>query len=138
MAKLIETLQPNRVTAPVLFIGTGGIGSKIVRGVADRALHDDNSNLRFVIMDTDVNDISKTDKGANIIAIQTSSTATIETYLKNDKVAKNFWFPENRMLDSKPVSEGAGQVRAISRLALNACIKEGKIVKLYSWIIYGA
>ncbi len=134
MARLQEKVQMNKVNAPVIFIGCGGIGSKIIKGVADRALHDDNSNLRFVVMDTDVNDISKVDKGANIIAVQTSSTATIENYLKNDKEAKNKWFPVNKMLDPKPVSEGAGQVRAISRLALNATIKQGNIMKLYNAI----
>ena len=134
MGKMLETLQPNIVNAPVLFVGCGGIGSKIIRGVADRALHDDNTLLRFVCLDTDVNDILTIDKGANIRSVQTSSTSTIETYLKNDRTAKNEWFPENKMLDSKSVSEGAGQVRAISRLALNATIKEGKIIELYEAI----
>lgn len=134
MAKLQETVQQNKVNAPVIFIGCGGIGSKIIKGVADRALHDDTSNLRFVVMDTDVNDISNVDKGANIISVQTSSTATIENYLKNDEEARTKWFPVNKMLDSKPVSEGAGQVRAISRLALNATIKQANIIKLYSAI----
>lgn len=134
MGKLIETVQANSVNAPVLFVGCGGIGSKIIKGVADRALHDDNTLLRFVCMDTDVNDIINVDKGANVRSVTTSSTATIETYLKNDKIAKNYWFPENKMLDSKSVSEGAGQVRAISRLALNATIKEGRIIELYNAI----
>ena len=134
MSKLVEVVQPNVVNAPVLFVGCGGIGSKIIKGVADRALHDDNSMLRFVCMDTDVNDILSINKGANIRAVATSSTATIETYLKNDKIAKEKWFPGNKMLDSKPVSEGAGQVRAISRLALNATIKEGGIIELYNAI----
>lgn len=134
MSKLVEHVQANVVNAPVLFIGCGGIGCKIIKGVADRALSDDNSLLRFICMDTDVNDILNVDKSANIKAIQTSSTATIETYLKNDKDAKNSWFPENKMLDSKPVSEGAGQVRAISRLAMSAVIKEGRIIDLYSTI----
>ena len=134
MARIKENLEKNVVNAPVLFVGCGGIGSKIIKGVADRALHDDNTLLRFVCMDTDVNDILNVDKGANVRSVQTSSTATIETYLKNDKIAKNYWFPENKMLDSKSVSEGAGQVRAISRLALNATIKEGRIVELYNAI----
>ena len=134
MPRLKETVQKNQVNAPVIFIGCGGIGSKIIAGVAHRAIHDDTSNMRFVVMDTDVNDISKVDKGANIIAVQTSSTATIENYLKNDEESKTKWFPVNKMLDSKPVSEGAGQVRAISRLALNATIKQGKIMDLYNAI----
>lgn len=129
-----EKVQSNKVNAPILFIGVGGIGSKIVKGVAERALKDDTSNIRFVVMDTDVNDLLTVNKGAEIVAIQTSSTSSVESYLKNDKDAKYGWFPENKMMDSKTVSEGAGQVRAISRLALNDIIKNGKIHKLYKAI----
>ncbi len=129
-----EKIQPNKVNAPTLFIGVGGIGSKIIKGVHDRSRNDDTSNIRFVVMDTDVNDLISVDDGAEIVAIQTSSTSSVESYLKNDKEAKRHWFPENKMLDSKTVSEGAGQVRAISRLALNDIIKNGKINKLYNAI----
>ncbi len=129
-----EKVQANKVNAPILFVGVGGIGSKIIKGVADRAVRDDTSNIRFVVMDTDVNDLLSVNKGAEITAIQTSSTSSVENYLKNDKDAKHNWFPENKMLDSKTVSEGAGQVRAISRLALNDIIKSGKIHSLYKAI----
>lgn len=129
-----ENLQPNRSNAPILFIGEGGIGSKIVAGVARRAIKDDTSNIRFVIMDTDANDIKTVAGGAEIIPIQTSSTRTVSNYLKNDANASQNWFPVNEMLKDKPVSEGAGQIRAISRLALNDIIKDGRIQKLYSAI----
>lgn len=129
-----EKLQPNRVNAPIIFIGEGGIGSKIIKGVADRCVRDDTSNVRFVVLDTDANDLISVNKGAEIIPIQTSSTSTVEHYLKNDPEAKNTWFPENKMMDSKSVSEGAGQVRAISRLAINDVIKSGAIQKLYKAI----
>ena len=129
-----EKIQPNKVNAPVLFIGVGGIGSKIIKGINKRCMGDDTSNIRFLVMDTDVNDLLKVNDGANVIAVQTSSTSTVEDYLKNDVDAREGWFPENKMLDSKAVSEGAGQVRAISRLALNATIKQGTIHKLYKAI----
>ena len=38
------------------------------------------------------------------------------------------------MLNDKVVSEGAGQVRAISRLALNDIVKNGRIRRLYEAI----
>lgn len=129
-----EKIQPNKVNAPTLFIGVGGKGSEVIKGVADRAVGDDTSNIRFVVMDTDVNDLISVNKGTEIIAIQTSSTSSVGNYLENDKEAKNDWFPENKMLDSKMVSEGAGQVRAISRLAINDIIKNGRIQKLYKAI----
>lgn len=129
-----ENIQANKVNAPILFIGLGGVGSDIVKGVAERAINDDTSNIRFVVMDTDVNDLLSAEKGSEIIPIQTSSTRIVESYLNNDKDAKQNWFPDNKMLDPKTVSEGAGQVRAISRLALNDIIKSGKINKLYKAI----
>ena len=128
-----ELLKPNKVNA-TLFIGVGGIGSRIIKGVAERCVNDDKSNLRFVSMDTDVNDLSRLEDGAVITAIQTSSTRSIKDYLNFDADAKQNWFPENRILDYKTVSEGAGQVRAISRLALNATIRQGNINKLYTSI----
>lgn len=128
-----ELLQPNKVGA-TLFVGVGGIGSRIIKGVAERCIDDNTDNLRFVSMDTDVNDLTRLESGQVITTIQTSSTRSIKDYLAYDKDAKNYWFPENKILDYKTVSEGAGQVRAISRLALNATIRQGNINKLYDAI----
>ena len=128
-----ELLQPNKVNA-TLFVGVGGIGSRIIKGVAERCINDDTSNIRFVSMDTDVNDLKKLEDGPVITTIQTSSTRSIKDYLNFDSDAKKNWFPENRILDYKTVSEGAGQVRAISRLALNATIRQGNINRLYEAI----
>ena len=108
MSRYREVVKNNSVNSPVLFVGCGGRGSDIVKGVADRALHDDNSKLRFVTFDTDVNDILRIDKSANVIAIQTSTTASVGQYLKRDKEAKEEWFPLNKMVEKKSMSEGAG------------------------------
>ncbi len=126
-----EHLQPNRV-APTLFVGVGGIGSKIVKKVAERSINDDVDAVRFVVMDTDVNDLERLERGVAITAVQTSSPRSVRDYLEDDARAKNDWFPVNNIISDKTVSEGAGQVRAISRLALNATIKNGNINKLYN------
>ncbi len=47
--------------------------------------------------------------------------------MRYDEDARLNWFPKNAVMYGKSVSEGAGQVRAISRLALNATIKTGNI-----------
>ena len=119
-----------------LFVGVGGIGSKIIREVVDIAgrNNDDLTKARFVILDTDVGDLRRSEDGINITAIQTSSPRTIRDYLIQDKDAREEWFPNNMIINSKTVSEGAGQVRAISRLALNATIKTGRIRPLYQAI----
>ena len=129
-----ERVQCN-VTEETLFVGVGGIGSDIVKRVAERCRGGEADNIKFVAMDTNANDLKvvKNSK-ANVIHVQTSSTQSVLDYLKNDDDARNNWFPNNTTLYSKTVSEGAGQVRAISRLALNATIKTGKIQDLYKAI----
>lgn len=117
-----------------LYVGVGGVGGKIIRKVAKLAKNDDLSKARFVIMDTDVNDLGRADGDINITQIQTSSPRTIRDYLLQDKDAREEWFPNNMIINSKTVSEGAGQVRSISRLALNATIRTGAINKLYEAI----
>ncbi|MBR6765361.1 MAG: hypothetical protein IKM06_02625, partial [Clostridia bacterium] len=117
-----------------LYVGVGGIGGRIVRKVAKLAKNDDLSKARFVIMDTDVNDLNRAEGEINITTIQTSSPRTIRDYLMQDADAREEWFPNNMIINSKTVSEGAGQVRSISRLALNATIRTGEINKLYQAI----
>ncbi len=125
-----RTANGNKVGAS-LYVGVGGIGGKIIRRVAALGKHDDLSKARFVIMDTDVNDLSRAEGEINITPIQTSSPRTIRDYLLQDADAREEWFPNNMIINSKTVSEGAGQVRAISRLALNATIRTGRINALY-------
>lgn len=126
-----EKLRPN-TPEPTLFVGLGGRGSDVINGIAELAKNDSLENVRFVILDTDVNDLTH-NKDSRISGVQTSSTKTVKAYLTDDKKA-NKWFPSNETINRKTVSEGAGQVRAISRLALNATIKEGKISVLYKAI----
>lgn len=132
MAK--EKLNFNHIPA-TLFVGVGGIGSEIVTRVSERSAEGELEYLRFVAMDTDVNSLRGVQGAkARVIPVQTSSTQSVLDYLKNDEDARKNWFPNNTTLYPKTVSEGAGQVRAISRLALNATIRSGKISKLYKAI----
>ena len=129
-----EELKPNKVTE-TLFVGVGGIGSDIVLRVANRCMPEEKTNMKFVAMDTDANELRKVKEGKeNLVPVQTSSTQSVLDYLKSDSSAMKEWFPVNTTLYSKTVSEGAGQVRAISRLALNATIKSGNINALYNAI----
>lgn len=131
MALRKELLETHK-SAETLFIGCGGVGSKIVSRVADKCVGNESENVRFVVFDTNVNDLGKINSSsAKVTTIQTSSTQTVFEYLADDKDAYDNWFPNNQILFGKTVSEGAGQVRAISRLALNSIIKTGKINELY-------
>lgn len=133
MAK--EIIKPNEVAAPTLFIGVGGTGCNIVKQVAEMCREEELENINFVCLDTNVNDLN-TVKGskARIYYVQTSNTQTVGDYLNYDQDALKNWFPKSAVIYDKTVSEGAGQVRAISRLALNSTIKVGKIAPLYQAI----
>lgn len=133
MAK--ENVKINQVEAPTLFIGVGGTGCDIVKRVAEMCRPGEADNINFVCLDTNVNDLSSVAKSkAKIYYVQTSNTQTVGDYLSYDADALNNWFPKNAVIYDKTVSEGAGQVRAISRLALNSTIKTGKIRPLYDAI----
>ncbi len=133
MAK--ENLKINQVEAPTLFIGVGGTGCDIVKRVAELCRPGETDNISFVCLDTNVNDLSSILKSkAKIYHVQTSNTQTVGDYLSYDEGARKDWFPKNAVIYDKTVSEGAGQVRAISRLALNATIKTGRIRPLYDAI----
>ena len=135
MAVNKEKLKPNEVLAPTLFIGVGGTGCKIVKKVADLCDPAEKENIDFLCLDTNVNDLSSVANGkSKIYWVQTSNTQTVGSYLDYDDEARKKWFPKNAVMYDKTVSEGAGQVRAISRLALNSTIKTGKIRPLYDSI----
>lgn len=130
-----ENLKPNEVVAPTLFVGVGGTGCKIVKKVADLCAPEEKENINFLCLDTNVNDLSSIANGkSKIYWVQTSNTQTVGSYLDYDEEARKKWFPKNAVMYDKTVSEGAGQVRAISRLALNSTIKTGKIRPLYDSI----
>lgn len=135
MSNNSEKLKPNEVVAPTLFVGVGGTGCKIVKKVADLCAPEEKENINFLCLDTNVNDLSDVANGkSKIYWVQTSNTQTVGSYLDYDEEARKKWFPKNAVMYDKTVSEGAGQVRAISRLALNSTIKTGKIRPLYDAI----
>ena len=116
MATKPENLKPNEVAAPTLFVGVGGTGCKIVKKVADLCAPAEKENINFLCLDTNVNDLVDVANGkSKIYWVQTSNTQTVGSYLDYDEEARKKWFPKNAVMYDKTVSEGAGQVRAISR-----------------------
>lgn len=119
------------MNAPTLLIGLGGTGSEIVQKVYDLATPRQRENIGFVIFDTDVNELRAIEeKTPQIHTIQTSTRLTVGEYLDCDTYSRDNWFPVNRILNGKALTEGAGQVRAVSRLALNTAIQQGKMAPL--------
>ncbi|MBR3297630.1 MAG: hypothetical protein IKI64_00340 [Clostridia bacterium] len=129
-------IKANEVDTLTLFVGVGGTGSKIVKKVAEMCRPGETNNVNFVCLDTNANDLSyiESNNKIKIYSVQTSTTQTVGDYLNYDSDALHNWFPKNAVMYDKNVSVGAGQVRAISRLALNSAIKTGKLNPLHDAI----
>ncbi|MDR0950084.1 MAG: tubulin-like doman-containing protein [Candidatus Ancillula sp.] len=126
--------------APTLVIGLGGTGSKIINNVAsliNDANPDLNHKVKYVAFDTDVNELKGIrKKNPNVYTVQTSTSSTVGEYLEVEDYARENWFPVNKIVSRKTLTEGAGQVRAISRLAFNTSLRSGKLSELYKAIDY--
>lgn len=121
--------------APTLIVGLGGTGSDIVQRVAKQVTKEQRKKIGFVVFDTDVNELrGLKEKNGFIKTVQTSTRMTVGEYLNIDVHARDNWFPINRILSRKTLSEGAGQVRAISRLALDTSIRTGGMEPLHQAI----
>lgn len=111
-----------------LIIGIGGQGGKIVSKIASRTGMEHATNVEFVALDTDVNDLDKLHRAnPRIATVQTSYRATVGAALDANKEACDGWFPVTPGLLGKSLTEGAGQVRAISRLAFDHAVENGKM-----------
>lgn len=123
------------MNAPTLLIGLGGTGSKIIARVSKMVTQEQRNNIAFAVFDTDINELKEIkDENPFVYTIQTSTRQTVGEYLQQDTHARDTWFPINAILNGKALTEGAGQVRAISRLALETVIRTGKMEPLHEAI----
>lgn len=123
------------MNAPTLLIGLGGTGCKIIERVSKMVTGEQRSNIAFAVFDTDINDLRGIQQRNPFIkTIQTSTKQTVGEYLNKDVHARDTWFPVNAILNGKTLTEGAGQVRSISRLALETVIRAGKMEPLHEAI----
>jgi len=121
--------------APTLIIGLGGTGCEIASRVDKLTNEEQRKFVRFVHFDTDANELRmRREETPYIKTVQTSSRVTVGQALRNDREAREKSFPSNLQLLNKPLTEGAGQVRSISKLAFDACVREGRITPLHEAI----
>lgn len=115
--------------APTIIVGVGGRGSDICCRVSKLVGNSEQrKRLRFVCIDTDINDLNNRKKeDSRIRTIQISAPYMVCNYLSTNTRAQNQWFPTHNILMGKTPTEGAGQVRAISRLAFDEAVREGKM-----------
>ena len=118
--------------APTIIIGLGGIGSDICCRVSKLVENEDQRRrIKFVCIDTDINDLAnRRAEDSRIITIQTSQPYIVGNYLETNVRAREEWFPVHNILMGKTPTEGAGQVRAISRMAFEEAVREGELQKL--------
>lgn len=119
------------MNAPTLIVGLGGKGSDIILRVSKLVSDEERKQIEFVAFDTDVNELRRIKlENPFVRTVQTSTSLTVGEYLDTDTNARDNWFPVNRILNNKALSEGAGQVRAISRLAFETAARSGKLEEL--------
>ena len=112
---------------PALLIGLGGIGSEIVDNVYGRLKETGMAeNVEALVFDTDINSQRNLTNICGECKIQTSTDKTVKFALENDPTAKD-WFPTHPLVEKMQMLNGAGQIRAVSRLALRSAMKAGKL-----------
>lgn len=115
---------------PALIIGLGGIGSKIVTDVYNAIPEDERKKVVVHVFDTDVNAAKKLGLKEKDVTI-TSSDLTVRKCLAKDEIHKSNateWFPtDSPTILNTQFLTGAGQVRAISRLAYMDSIGSGRL-----------
>jgi len=126
MAKFIVNQHETRV--PTLLIGIGGIGGRILSDVYDQLSKYDKKYIKMIVMDTDTNALSGfEEKGISVI--QTSEKKNVASYLEDHHEYLE-WFPTNPFVNAKNLTDGAGQIRAVSRLGALASAGNGKFEKI--------
>lgn len=115
-------------TIPTLIVGAGGIGGKIVSEIYQSLDEEQKKIVSAICIDTNQIDLAKLSK-KGMKTVTTSSSKTVEEYLDENPEVK-VWFPDNPFLARKKMTDGAGQIRACSRLAAEAAIHEGAFMPL--------
>ena len=98
-------------TRKVLLIGLGGTGCAVVSAVKNRVGNRDRS-IQFLGFDTD----SNRELSGDLTVIRTAREASVTEMLMRMPNWRE-WFPDSPLLLERNMLKGAGQVRALSRLA---------------------
>ena len=113
---------------PTVLIGLGGIGSSTVDRIYGMMSDEQKKMTASAVLDTDIGDLQKL---KNIdVAIQTSPDVKVGNYVHRHPETKS-WFPDGfKKIDEMMLTDGAGQVRALSRLSFFSAIERGSLAAL--------
>lgn len=114
---------------PTLVLGIGGIGCKIAAAISDSLSNEDRKYVSVIGIDTNVNDLSKLRDKHQMEIIQTSDDMEVSAYLEAHPEYLE-WFPDNDFLRERTMTDGAGQVRTLSRLAFLASVESGRFTPI--------
>ena len=114
---------------PTLVVGIGGIGCQIAAGVGELLGREDREYVGIVGIDTNVNDISTLQGNSGIRMITTSDSNTVRDHLKAHREYTR-WFPVSKFIVDKTTTDGAGQIRAVSRLTAIAAETNGRFTPI--------
>ena len=113
---------------PTVLIGLGGIGSRSVDTITKMMNPEQKELTVSVVLDTDIGDLKKLENVA--VKIQTSPDVKVGNYVHRHEEVKA-WFPTGfKKIDELMLTDGAGQIRALSRLSFYSAIERGEISKL--------
>ena len=108
---------------PTLLVGLGGIGCSIADMTASMLDEETKKYVGVVGFDTNAEDLKK----VKIKTVRTSDENLVKYFLKeNPEYTK--WFPVNKFTVNRDMTNGAGQIRAISRLAGLASERAGRFI----------
>lgn len=104
---------------PVLLVGLGGIGGSIVDMIMQKIPESKKSYVGAVAIDTNIEDLKKLE---HTKTIWIGEDGLVKDILYRYPEYMN-WFPSNRFVNNRGIKDGAGQIRAISRLAVAAATR---------------
>ena len=123
------------IQIPTILIGLGGLGSSVVDMIYGWIPPDKRGFVAVHTFDTNVNDISKLKNLNKENLTQTSTNWTVAEYLRMADASVKDWFPhEQTEILRKSLTDGAGQIRSVSRLAYRAAMESGKLGNLHNSI----
>ena len=110
---------------PTLLVGLGGIGCSIADMASSLLSAEDKGYVGVVGLDTNVEDLKK----LSIKTIRTSDERLVKDYIMEHPEYRE-WFPVNKFVVGRGMMTGAGQIRAISRMAALAAIESRRFTPL--------
>jgi hypothetical protein len=103
---------------PTLMLGLGGVGGRLVEQIYGRIPPDERRRIATHVMDTDFGALAEA-KYMTTADLRTQlGTNTSVGELRHYYPTSDSWMPIDRELDRRSTVLGAGQVRAVGRLAL--------------------